>query len=63
MVQVDKAGLNEILEDIENSSREESGYVVIDVVSSFSILPHIQYYWNLHFLAIHDNFFSHVIFS
>ena len=28
---IDKQGLNEILEDIENSSREESGYVVIDV--------------------------------
>ncbi len=31
VTQVNKAGLNEILEDIENSSREESGYVVIDV--------------------------------
>jgi hypothetical protein len=33
VTQVDKQGLNEILEDIENSSREEAGYVVIDVVS------------------------------
>lgn len=31
VTQIGKAELNEILEDIENSSREESGYVVIDV--------------------------------
>merc|ERR1719354_364100 len=31
ITQVDKRGFSEILEDIENSSREESGYVVIDV--------------------------------
>ena len=31
VTQLDKQGLNEIMEDIENSSREESGYVIIDV--------------------------------
>lgn len=38
ITQVDKRGFSEILEDIENSSREESGYVVIDVVSIMSLL-------------------------
>ncbi len=33
VTQIDKQGLNEIIEDIEMTSREESGYVVIDVVS------------------------------
>jgi len=31
VTRADKRALNEILEDVENSSREESGYVIIDV--------------------------------
>jgi hypothetical protein len=33
-----KQALHEILEDIENSSREESGYVIIDVCNPDEIL-------------------------
>lgn len=31
ITQINKQNLHEIIEDVENSSREESGYVIIDV--------------------------------
>jgi len=38
VTQVGKEAFNEILEDIENSSREESGYVIIDVRNTDEII-------------------------